>query len=108
MARSKPRVKVPKKVASGDIIQVKSLLSHPMESGHRQAEDGGLVPRQIINKFTCKVNGEDAFSMDLEPAVSSNPYISFMLRIDEDSELAFEWHDDNGDIYTKTSKVKVA
>ena len=108
MARSKPRVKVPKKVARGDIIQVKSLLSHPMESGHRQGADGGLVPRQIIHKFTCKVNGVDAFSMDLEPAVSSNPYISFMLKIEEDSELSFEWHDDNGDIYTKTSNVKVA
>ncbi|MFK7866007.1 MAG: thiosulfate oxidation carrier complex protein SoxZ [Alphaproteobacteria bacterium] len=108
MATPKPRVKVPKKADAGEIIEIKTLISHSMESGQRKDKQGNIIPRQIINKFTCLMNGSEAFRMDLDPAISANPYISFHLKIDETSDLEFVWNDDNGETYSKKSQITVA
>ena len=64
MAAVKPRVKVPKSASAGEVITIKTLISHPMESGQRKDNDGNAIPRQIINKFTCEFNGQMVFSCD--------------------------------------------
>ena len=74
----KPRVKVPKKVAAGDTITIKTLISHKMESGQRKDGDGNVIPRSIINRFTADFNGENVIDVTLEPAISTNPYLSSM------------------------------
>ena len=77
----KPRIKLDKKEAKkGDIIEVKALVSHVMETGQRKDRDGKVIPRKILNKFTCTVNGKEVFSADFEPAVSANPYIQFKFK----------------------------
>ncbi|OAB54901.1 thiosulfate oxidation carrier complex protein SoxZ [Phormidium willei BDU 130791] len=105
----KPRVKAPKSASAGDIMEIKTLISHDMESGQRKdRKTGELIPRQIINKFECKYNGEVVFSVDMHPAISANPYLSFYVTAGESGELEFLWHDDNGDIYTHSQKLEVA
>ena len=74
MATAKPRIKIPKSAAAGDIITIKTLLSHPMESGQRKDKDGEVIPRMIVNKFSCEFNGKPVFSCDIDAAVSANPY----------------------------------
>ncbi len=108
MAKPRPRVKIPKTAEAGEVIQVKTLISHKMETGHRKDKEGNAIPRQIINRFACLMNGEEAFGVDIDPGVSANPYISFYLKIDETSDLEFVWFDDNGEQYSKKSVVKVA
>ena len=108
MAKPRPRVKIPKTAEAGEVIQVKTLISHKMETGHRKDKEGNAIPRQIINRFACFMNGEEAFGVDIDPGVSANPYISFYLKIDETSDLEFVWFDDNGEQYSKKSVVKVA
>ena len=77
----KPRIKLDKKEAKkGDIIEVKALVSHIMETGQRKDRDGKVIPRKILNKFTCTVNGKEVFAADFEPAVSANPYIQFKFK----------------------------
>ena len=107
MADPKPRVKVPKKAAAGEVITIKTLISHPMESGQRKDKEGNLVPRQIINKFSASFNGKPVFSADWFPSISANPYQSFFFKATESGEFTFTWKDDNGSEYTAKNKLTV-
>ena len=108
MAKAKPRVKVPKKASKGEVIEIKTLISHKMESGQRKdKKTGEPIPRQIINNFVCSFNGEEVFSADWHGAVSANPYMSFYMKAEQSGELEFKWTDDDGSIYTKTAKLTV-
>jgi sulfur-oxidizing protein SoxZ len=91
------RIKLDKTEANkGDLVEVKALVSHPMETGLRKGGDGNLVPRKILNKVICTVNGLEVFSADLEPAISSNPYIRFKFRAMESGPVVLTWIDDDG------------
>ncbi len=108
MAKSKPRVKAPRKASAGDVMEIKTLISHPMETGLRKGKDGNKIPRRIINKFEASYNGRPVFSAALEPSISANPYFSFHVKADVSGTLEFKWTDDNGDVYTAKKKLKVA
>ena len=105
---SKPRVKVPKIASVGDIITIKTLISHKMESGQRKNKKGEPIPRRIINKFTATFNGETVFSADIDPAVSANPYFEFSARVNESGVFKFIWLDDDGSEYTTEKKIAVS
>lgn len=107
MENVKPRVRVPKTAAKDEVIQIKTLISHPMESGQRKDKDGNLIPRQIINKFTATFNGETVLEIDLEPAISTNPYIEFEARVPESGEFVFTWVDDDGSVYEDKQSITV-
>ena len=61
MSSVKPRVKVPKEVSVDEIIEIKTLIRHPMHSGRMKDADGKTIPRQIINAFSAKFNGNEVF-----------------------------------------------
>jgi sulfur-oxidizing protein SoxZ len=108
MATPKPRIRVPKSASVGEIIEIKTLISHPMESGQRKdRKTGEPIPRKIINKFTCSFNGEEVFSADLQPAISANPYLSFSMRCSESGTLEFTWVDDDGSVYSDSKELTV-
>lgn len=108
MAEAKPRVKVPSTVKKGEPFEVKTVISHSMESGQRKDKEGKPIPRQIINKFVAKMNGTEFLSSEWHPAVSANPYMEFYAVANESGTMDFEWHDDNGTVYTASAKVTVA
>lgn len=103
----KPRVKAPKKAAAGETVTIKTLISHNMESGQRKDKEGNKIPRSIINRFTCDVNGANAVDVTLEPAISTNPYFEFSVVIEEASELKFTWYDDDGSVYDTSKSVAI-
>jgi sulfur-oxidizing protein SoxZ len=107
MADPKPRIKVPKTAAKGDVVTIKTLISHPMETGQRKDKEGNVIPRKIINKFTCTFNGKEVFSGDLDPAVAANPYFEFNARVDESGTFVFTWVDDDGSVYTTEEQIEV-
>ena len=108
MARIKPRVKVPKNAKAGEAITIKTLISHPMESGQRKdAKTGELIPRRIINKFVAKFNGTDVFWLDKQPAISANPYVEFSVKLKESGTMRFEWTDDDGSVYDIEKKISI-
>ncbi|MDY8107980.1 thiosulfate oxidation carrier complex protein SoxZ [Fulvimarina sp. 2208YS6-2-32] len=108
MATPKPRVKVPKTAAAGEVITIKTLISHDMESGQRKDKEGNLIPREIINTFTCSFNGTKVFECDLDPAVAANPYFEFSAKVPESGTFTFTWKDDNGATYTDEKTIEVA
>ena len=108
MAKARIRIKAPKSAKKGEIIQIKTLISHPMESGQRKNEQGEKIPRKIINRFVCSLNGKQVFSVDLQPGISSNPYLVFDVRVMESGTFEFAWTDDDGTVYKKTAKIEVS
>ena len=107
MAEPTPRVKLPRSIEADVPFTVKTRITHPMHTGERHDSEGTLVPRQIINRFVVSYNGEVAFSVDLEPAVSADPYIQFEMAVPESGQLDFQWVDDDGSVYTLSKRVEV-
>jgi len=103
----KPRVKVPKTASVGETIVIKTLISHKMESGQRKDSDGNKIPRSIINRFTCDFNGQNVIDVNLEPAISTNPYFQFESVVPETGEFKFTWYDDDGSVYEKAKSISV-
>ena len=85
----KPRVKVPKSASAGETITIKTLISHKMESGQRKDGDGNTIPRSIINRFTAEFNGQMVIDVEMQPAISTNPYFQFEAVVPESGEFVF-------------------
>ncbi|MEL6292384.1 MAG: thiosulfate oxidation carrier complex protein SoxZ [Pseudomonadota bacterium] len=105
---ARPRVKVPKTASAGEVITIKTLMSHKMESGQRKdRKTGEIIPRMIINKFNATFNGTEVFSVDIEPAVSANPFLQFSVKVPESGEFHFKWVDDSGKVFETKKKITV-
>ena len=108
MTTPTPRVLLPSGATKGEVFQVRTLISHQMETGLRRDDQGNVIPRKIINKFTCRYNDVVVFSVDLHEAVAANPFIEFHLRATESGRLAFVWEEDGGDTYALEHHLTVA
>ena len=104
----KPRVKVPKKLKKGDIFEVKTLVTHPMETGLRKdKKTGEVIPREIISHFSATYNGKEVIKAVWHPAMSANPYSAFYLVAEETGPLVLTWTDDNAEAHTKEVMINV-
>ncbi|MDP7426658.1 MAG: thiosulfate oxidation carrier complex protein SoxZ [Alphaproteobacteria bacterium] len=101
------RMKVPKKAKKGEIITVKSLIKHAMETGQRKGKDGKKVPRMIINSVVCTYNGREVFKADWWPAIAANPYLSFNLRAEDSGTVELSWTDDAGKTVKQSAEMEV-
>ena len=99
-------INVPKKAKRGEIIEIKTLMSHIMETGYRRTATGELVPRDIITSFTCRYNGVEVFRADLFPAIAANPFITFFTMATESGKFDFEWTGDEG--FTETASAAIS
>lgn len=100
-------INLPSQATRGEIIEIKTLIAHPMESGYRLDNTGAAIPRDIINRFVCTYNGEEVFSAELFPAIAANPFIAFSTVATESGELAFTWTDDHGKTQTEVRQIIV-
>ena len=106
-AKPTPRVRMPATAKAGEVIEVKTLISHEMESGQRKDAAGQLIPRKIIKQFTAAFNGKEIMKADWHGAISANPYQSFFVRVPETGTFTFTWIDDDGSVYKAEQKVTV-
>lgn len=102
------RVSVPDFVPPGGWAEIRTILGHPMETGFRHDVRGLLIPVRIAETFRCLMDGETAFSVDLEPAIAANPYFAFKLQPRASADLEFEWKDTSGDVYATEAKLEIA
>jgi sulfur-oxidizing protein SoxZ len=100
-------INAPSKAKRGDVIEIKTLIQHPMETGYRHDDTGKPIARNIINKFVCTYNGAEIFKADLFPAISANPFISFSTVATESGVLAFNWTSDDGETQTQIVNISV-
>ena len=103
-----PRVRVPATAKKDEIVEIKTLISHEMESGQRKNAEGKTIPRKILNLFTASFNGKKFFEANWQPAISANPYQSFFYKASETGEFTFAWKDDDGSVYEHKAKLTVS
>ena len=101
-------VTVPPTAKRGEIIEIKTLVSHTMETGYRRTERGTSIPRDIVRLFVCSYNGVEIFSAELHPAISANPYIAFSTVATESGTIAFHWKGDNGFAVSSSATITVS
>ena len=104
---SRVRVSVPAKANKGEVIEIRTLAEHVMESGFRRTQLGELVPRDIVTRFTCTYTGTDLFRVDVHPAMAANPLIAFTTVATESGELVFNWVGDQDYSASHTAKIEV-
>ena len=98
---------VPKQARRGEAIEIKLLLSHPMETGQRRDETGAIVPRNIIRDVTCTYGGALVVRLELFPAISANPFLHIAVRAGASGDVVLTWTDDAGLVGTETAAVEV-
>jgi len=103
----KTRLRVPTEAKKGDVIKIKTLTSHPMETGLRKDDNGKPIPREIIKSFACEFNGKPLFRAELEPAIAANPYIEFTAKMAESGKFTFTWTEDDGTVTTAEASITV-
>jgi sulfur-oxidizing protein SoxZ len=100
-------INVPKKAKRGEIIEIKTLMSHIMETGYRRTAGGEIIPRDIITSFACRYNGVEIFRADLLPAIAANPFMTFFTVATESGKFDFEWIGDRGFSETASASILV-
>ena len=100
-------VNVPAKAKRGEVIEIKTLISHPMETGYRHDTNGAPIPRDIIHTFVARYNGEEVFRADLHPAIAANPFITFFSLASESGVIELTWTPDHGEPVTQKANITV-
>lgn len=101
-------ISIPKQAKKGEVVEIRTLVQHVMETGYRYDVTGVAIARDIIRHFSCAYRGETVFEAELFPAIAANPYISFMLVAEETGDLVFTWMDDKGETQRETARLVVA
>lgn len=106
---SKPRTWISNaNPAAGEVVRVRALIEHPMESGLRLDAEGKEIPRNIVNTFEAALDGELLFNWQPETAISQNPYIEFTFTARSSGELQLKWLDDEGAVITDALPISLA
>lgn len=105
-------INIPSSPRRGEVIEIRALIQHPMETGYRPGADGKTLPRDIVRRFTCRFNDgaadELVVSADTFPAIAANPYFAFFMVATGNGTLTFTWEGDHGFAQTETVMLKVA
>jgi sulfur-oxidizing protein SoxZ len=104
---AKPRIRVKNAAKAGEVLEVKTLISHVMETGQRKDREGKTIPRNIINTFTASFAGKEVFRADMQPGISANPYIAFYVKVPATGDLEMTWQDDAGVKIVEKVTIKV-
>lgn len=102
-----PRIRAPQTAAPGETVVLRTLVSHPMETGLRRGRDGAAIPRRIVHRFTCTFEGETVIDLDLDQAIAANPFIEFEAVVEQSGTFRFAWHDDDGSVYEAEHRIEV-
>lgn len=95
-------ITLPAALRRGEVIDVRTLIAHPMETGHRADSSGQRVPRDIVRRFEARLDGELVFAAELHAAIAANPYIVFPLRVAGPGTLVLEWRGDRGFLHRES------
>src|SRR5574342_378636 len=104
---AQPAIRMPERAKRGEVIEIRTIVPHPMETGYRVNDVGKPIARHIIETFTCTYNGQEVFRARFFPAIAANPYLAFYTVAVASGELVFTWKDDRGEVQTETRRIEV-
>jgi sulfur-oxidizing protein SoxZ len=90
------RIQIPRQARRGEVVEIRVLIQHAMETGYRHDDVGRLIKRNVINAFSCRYNGVEVFRADLSSGIAANPYLQFWTVAEASGNLEFTWIDDAG------------
>jgi sulfur-oxidizing protein SoxZ len=90
------RVQWPEKITTGDVVKVRMLIQHPMDTGYLQDFTGKVVPRNVIRLVTCTLGDKEVFRIEPSSGISANPFFEFYVRATATAEFKIVWTDDKG------------
>lgn len=100
-------IKAPKTARRGEVIEISTIIGHPMESGFRPGADGQRLVRNIIQRFSCHYNEELVFSAELSAAIAANPLIAFHTVATASGTLRLSWEGDQGFRHSESVAISV-
>lgn len=86
-------IKLKAKAIDGGLIEVKALMTHPMETGLRKDSAGELVPAHYITEVVVTANDKEVLKTNWGGSVSKNPYLSFNYKGAVGDKLKLTWKD---------------
>jgi sulfur-oxidizing protein SoxZ len=104
---TRPRIKVPESAKAGEVIEVRTVVTHVMETGQRKGADGQMIPRDLISSLTANFAGKEVFKATLHPGTAANPAVSFHMRVPGPGDLELTWTDDAGRKIVEKVKLNV-
>jgi sulfur-oxidizing protein SoxZ len=99
------RIRLPDRIARGDIITVNSIVSHPMDTGFFRTKDGDPIPAYFINEVVITYGGDEIARFEWTSGISRDPVISFTLRADREAPLAITWKDNKGGVFSQSANI---
>jgi sulfur-oxidizing protein SoxZ len=102
------RSRVPHEAKAGELIEIRVMIMHPMSSGFEMNPQGTMIPRRLIDAFTCRFNGAEIFRVDFTLSIAANPYLSFYTVAVESGQFELTWHEEKGALYTETASIAVS
>lgn len=102
-----PRIRAPRSARAGEVVEIRTLMEHPMETGLRQ-EGGRTIPREMLTRMTIRLNGDSVVEAEFRNGTAANPFHVFYLRIERSSELEFTWTDDAGRTARAVHRINLA
>lgn len=101
------RISAPDTASRGEVIELKAMIQHPMETGYRRGASGEEISRNIITRFECSYNGETVFAADFHPAIAANPFLTFYTTATASGTLEFVWTDQAGESWSESHEIAV-
>jgi sulfur-oxidizing protein SoxZ len=101
------RIVMPERAKPGDVVTIKTLIQHPMETGFRRNDSGAAIARDIIETLAVTYAGVEIFRARLYPGIAANPYFQFTTIATETGELTFTWTDMKGAVTRETRRLTV-
>jgi sulfur-oxidizing protein SoxZ len=102
------RIRIPDRIARGDMIIVNSIISHPMNTGFFRTAEGQPIPAWFIKDVVVTYGSEEIARFEWTSGISKDPVVSFMLKADKEAPLTMVWTDNKGANFTKTADIAFA
>ena len=99
------RIRVPDRIARGEVITVNAIVSHPMDTGFFRTKDGNPIPAYFIKEVAITYGGDEVARFEWTSGISRDPVVSFTLRADREAPLAMSWKDNRGGVYTQSVNI---
>ena len=108
-AIGKPKMRGPRgAVKKGTIMEIKSLIKHPMESGMRKDKvTGEPIPAYYIESVVAEYGGKEVLKAQWTGAVSKDPFFSFFVKAEASGPLKVTWKDTKGKTFDASIKITV-